>query len=95
MSRPDIDEPNIDPNIPPLYTTVAVMLRSFKGVQAASSVLQDGNMIPSPIPMMIRKTMRALAPPKFTYLVASIQIILVHFTCFRASRTISYSDGCE
>lgn len=41
MSKPEIDDPKIEPNIPPEYTTVAVMLRSFIGVQAASNVLPN------------------------------------------------------
>lgn len=47
----------------PEQTTVAVMLRSFKGVQAASKVLQAGNMTPSPQPTIIRSIINNVDPP--------------------------------
>lgn len=39
------------------------MLRSFKGVQAASKVLQAGNMTPSPQPTIIRSIINNVDPP--------------------------------
>lgn len=47
----------------PEYTTVAVILRSFNGVQAAKSVLQAGNMTPSPQPTIIRSMINNVDPP--------------------------------
>lgn len=43
---------------------MAVILRSFSGVHAASNVLQLGKMIPSPTPIMMRKTISNVEPPE-------------------------------
>lgn len=51
------------PSIPPEYTMVAVRLRSLSGVQAASNVLHDGKIIPSPIPTITRNTINSIGPP--------------------------------
>lgn len=52
-----------EPIMPPENTTDTAMLRSLSGVQAAKSVLHDGNTNPSPAPTITRRKINAFEPP--------------------------------
>lgn len=72
-----MEEPKILPNIPPEYTTVAVILRSFKGVQAANNVLHAGKSAPSPIPTITRSIINSVGPPIENQFYKSYSYILI------------------